>query len=131
VFYVLIACFAAVGITYRRCLGFLGGWVFLLVVVERVDVDLLQAVLLPFSAPYFIAGMALYLIYRFGSSFLPWLFVGMGWVLGVVGALGLRPRELTRYGEALGTVLVVGVISLIFLVMALVALGAFDRLDWR
>lgn len=131
VFYVLIACFAAVGITYRRCLGFLGGWVFLLVVVERVDVDLLQAVLLPFSAPYFIAGMALFLVYRFGNSFLPWLFVLMGWVLGVVGALGLRPRELIRYGEALGTLLVVGVISLIFLVMALVAVGAFDRLNWR
>ena len=131
VFYVLIACFAAVGITYRRCLGFLGGWVFLLVVVERVDVDLLQAVLLPFSAPYFIAGMALYLIYRFGSSLLPWLFVLVGWVLGVVGALDLRPRELTRYGEALGTALVIGVITLIFVVMALVALGAFDRLDWR
>ena len=131
VFYVLVACFAAVGITYRRCLAFLGGWVFLLVVVERVDVDLLQAVLLPFSAPYFIAGMALFLIYRFGSSFLPWMFVVAAWVLGVVGALDLDPREIDRFGQSLGTALIVGVITLIFAVMALVALGAFDRVDWR
>lgn len=131
VFYVLIACFAAIGITYRRCLAFLGGWVFLLVVAERADVDVLQAVLLPFSAPFFIAGMALYLVHRFGGSFFPWLFVAVGWVLGVIGALDGEPRVIERYGEPLGTALIVGVITLIFVVMGLVALGVFDGVDWR
>lgn len=131
VFYVLVACFAAIGITYRRCLAFLGGWVFLLVVAERVDADLLQAVLLPFSAPYFIAGMALFLIHRFGGSTFPWLFVGAGWALAIVSVLGEKLPAVGRFGPALGSALVVGVISLIFLVMVAVAVGALDRLDWR
>ncbi|WP_182881963.1 acyltransferase family protein [Microbispora sp. H10949] len=131
VFYVLVACFAAVGITYRRCLAFLGGWVFLLVIAERVDADLLQAVLLPFSAPYFIAGMALFLIHRFGGSMFPWLFVGAGWALAIVSVLGEKLPAVDRFGPALGSALVVGVISLIFLVMVAVAVGALDRLDWR
>ncbi|MEV7801616.1 acyltransferase family protein [Microbispora sp. NPDC088329] len=131
VFYALIACLAAVGITYRRCLAFMGAWVLLLAIADRVDADLLQAVLVPFSAPYFIAGMALYLIHRFGGSLFPWLFVGMGWILALYSALNEGPPAVRRYGQALGSALVVGVISLIFLVMILVAVGAFVRIDWR
>ncbi len=131
VFYALIAVFAAIGITYRRCLGFLGGWLLLVAIAERVNADLLQAVLVPFSAPYFIAGMALYLIYRFGKSLFPWLFVAAGWAIALVQVLGENPPAIQRYGQALGSALVVGVISLIFLVMMLVAIGAFDRIDWR
>ncbi|GAA3791673.1 acyltransferase [Sphaerisporangium flaviroseum] len=131
VFYVLIAVFAAIGITYRRCLAFLAGWLFLLAIAERVNADLLQAVLIPFSAPYFIAGMALYLIHRFGGSLLPWLLVGAGWALALVQVLGENPPAVQRFGEALGSALVVGVISLIFVVMILVALGRLDGIDWR
>ncbi|MEW9527518.1 acyltransferase family protein [Microbispora sp. NPDC049125] len=131
VFYALMACFAAVGITYRRCLAFLGGWVFLLAIAERVDADLLQAVLVPFAAPYFIAGMALFLVHRFGGSLFPWLFVGAGWALALVQVLGENPPAITRYGTALGSALVVGVVSLLFLTMILVALGVLDRLDWK
>ncbi|GIH62336.1 acyltransferase family protein [Microbispora siamensis] len=131
VFYALIACLAAVGITYRRCLAFMGAWVLLLAIADRVNADLLQAVLVPFSAPYFIAGMALYLVHRFGGSLFPWLFVGVGWTLGLYTALDGEPTAVRKYGQALGSALVVGVISLIFLVMILVALGAFDRIDWR
>jgi peptidoglycan/LPS O-acetylase OafA/YrhL len=127
----MIGCFAAVGITYRRCLGFMAGWVFLLLVGERLDISLLKVVLVQFSAPYFIAGMALFLIYRFGGSLLPWLFVGVAWILGLVQSLGERPPAVVRFGDALGSALVVGVISLIFLVMILVALGKLDGLDWK
>ncbi|WP_370026929.1 acyltransferase family protein [Planotetraspora sp. GP83] len=131
VFYVVIACFVAIGITYRRCLAFLGGWLFLLVIAERVNADLIQAVVIPFSAPYFIAGMALFLIHRFGGSMFPWLFVGVGWALGVIQALKETPTAVQRFGDALGSALVVGVVSLIFLVMILVALGTLDWVDWR
>ncbi|WP_182905192.1 acyltransferase [Microbispora sp. H13382] len=131
VFYALIACLAAVGITYRRCLAFMGAWVILLAIADRADADLLQQLLVPFSAPYFIAGMALYLIHRFGGSLFPWLFVAVGWALGLYTALDGEPTAVRRYGQALGSALVVGVISLIFLVMILVAVGVFDRLDWR
>ncbi|MFC7381993.1 acyltransferase family protein [Sphaerisporangium rhizosphaerae] len=131
VFYVLIAVFAAIGFTYRRCLAFLGGWLVLLAIAERVDADLLQAVLVPFSAPYFIAGMALYLVHRFGGSLFPWLFVGAGWAVALVQVLGENPPAVQRFGQDLGSALVVGVISLIFLVMILVALGTFDGVDWR
>ncbi|WP_204058604.1 acyltransferase family protein [Microbispora corallina] len=131
VFYALIACFAAMGITYRRCLAFMGAWVFLLAIAERVDADLLQAVLVPFSAPYFIAGMALFLIHRFGGSLFPWLFVAAGWALALVQVLGENPPAVARFGVPLGSALVVAVISLLFLVMVLVALGVLDGLDWR
>ncbi|WP_218034796.1 acyltransferase family protein [Acrocarpospora corrugata] len=131
VFYVMIGCFSAVGITYRRCLGFMAGWTFLLLIGERLDISLLKVVLVQFSAPYFIAGMALFLIYRFGGSLLPWLFVATAWILALVQLLGERPPAVTRFGEATGSALAVGVISLIFLVMCLVALGKLDGLDWK
>ncbi|MEU8268228.1 acyltransferase [Sphaerisporangium sp. NPDC049002] len=131
VFYALIAVFAAVGITYRRCLAFLGGWLLLLAIAERVNADLLQAFLIPFSAPYFIAGMALYLMHRFGGSLYPWLFVGAGWAIALVQVLGENPPAVKRFGMALGSALVVGVISLIFLIMILVAQGRLDGIDWR
>ncbi|MEU6424524.1 acyltransferase [Microbispora sp. NPDC046973] len=131
VFYALIACLAAVGITYRRCLAFMGAWVLLLAIAHRVNADLLQAVLVPFSAPYFIAGMALFLVHRFGGSLFPWLFVGVGWTLALYTELDMETTASRRYGQALWSALVVGVISLIFLVMIFVAVGAFDRIDWR
>ncbi|MFC4529721.1 acyltransferase family protein [Sphaerisporangium dianthi] len=131
IFYALIAVFAAIGITYRRCLAFLGGWLVLLAIAERVNADLLQAVLVPFSAPYFIAGMALYLVHRFGGSLFPWLFVGAGWAVALVQVLGANSAVVQRFGQAFGSALLVGVISLIFLVMIVVALGAFDEIDWR
>ncbi|GGL04144.1 acyltransferase [Sphaerisporangium melleum] len=131
VFYALVSVFAAIGITYRRCLAFLGGWLMLLAIAERVNADLLQAFLVPFSAPFFIAGMALYLVHRFGGSLFPWLFVAAGWAIALVQVLGENPPALARFGQALGSALVVGVISFIFLVMILVALGTFDGLDWR
>ncbi|GLX96417.1 acyltransferase [Herbidospora sp. NBRC 101105] len=131
VFYVMIACFAVVGITYRRVLGFMGGWIFLLALAERLDISLLKVGLAQFGAPYFIAGMSLYLIYRFGNSLLPWLFVGLAYAFGLVQLLGEGPSAIKRFGEPLGTALVVGVISLMFLVMILVALGRLDGIDWR
>ncbi|GAA4575955.1 acyltransferase family protein [Planotetraspora kaengkrachanensis] len=131
VFYALIACFTAIGITYHRCLAFLGGWVFLLVIAHQVNSELLEAVLIPWGAPYFIAGMALFLIHRFGGSLFPWLFVAVGWTLAVIQELKAGPAIVDRLGEGLGTALVIGVISLIFLVMILVALGRFDRFDWK
>ncbi|MBO3745905.1 acyltransferase [Streptosporangiaceae bacterium NEAU-GS5] len=131
VFYVLVGVLAAVGVTYRNCLVFLGAWTFLLLLAERSGSHLLKIVFMPVAAPYFIAGVAFYLIRRFGPSLFPWLFVAVGWIIAVSHELK-EQSIMTRFGVALGSGAVVGLVSLMFAVMALVALGKLDGLDrWR
>jgi peptidoglycan/LPS O-acetylase OafA/YrhL len=75
--------------------------------------------------------MALFLIHRFGGSLLPWLFVGLAWALGVIQELRTGSAAVDRFGSGLGSALLAGVITLIFALMILVAVGVFDRVDWR
>ncbi|WP_449065228.1 acyltransferase family protein [Planomonospora algeriensis] len=127
-FYLLVGVFALVGITYRRCVIFMAGWLFLALTATAAKSALLEFLFMPWCAPYFIAGMALYLIHRSGSSAVPWAFVAVSWVLAVVRAVtqgGARVRE--YLGETAGPYLIIGVLTLVFAVMGLAATG---RLSW-
>ncbi|MEU0520749.1 acyltransferase [Streptosporangium sp. NPDC006007] len=127
-FYLLIGLFALVGVTYRRCVIFLSAWLFLALTATATKSALLEFLFMPWCAHYFIAGMALYLVHRFGSSAVPWALVGFCWILAVVRAVtegGVRVREYV--GQAAGPYLIIGVLTAIFVTMGLLALG---RLAW-
>jgi peptidoglycan/LPS O-acetylase OafA/YrhL len=126
-FYVLIAVLAAIGITYRRCLVFMAAWTLFSVFADETENQFLQVMLMPTWSPYFIAGMALYLMYRYGPNLVLWGFVGVSWILAVHWAAWRTGHVFTT---AKGEVAALGV-TLIFLVMILVALGKLRRLNWR
>ena len=121
-FYVLMGLLALIGITLRRVLIFMAAW--LMLAAYGVGTGALETVLLPHHAPYFVAGMAFYIIYRHGSSLIPWTLVAGSWALAL--------REATQ--RVAGRVKLVGVrdfpayewtamvaITIIFALMALVA----------
>lgn len=131
-FYVLMGLLALIGITLRRVLIFMAAW--LMLAAYGVGTGALETVLLPHHAPYFVAGMAFYIIYRHGSSLIPWTLVAGSWALAL--------REATQ--RVAGRVKLVGVrdfpayewtamvaITIIFALMALVAVHALGRLRWR
>jgi peptidoglycan/LPS O-acetylase OafA/YrhL len=126
-FYVLMAVLVSVGLTYRRCVLFMSAWLFLGLFADEGDSKLLKILVLPTWNAYFIAGMALYLIYRFGPTLLLWGFVGVSWLLALHwGAWRAGPvfSGVSDGGVWIG-------VTCIFLVMILVATGRLTWLRWR
>ncbi|MFI0450833.1 acyltransferase family protein [Actinomadura sp. 6N118] len=82
-FYVLVAValLAKRGMTYGRCIAFMVAWLLAGVFAQEVDSTLLMALLVPTWAPYFVAGMAFYLMYRFGPNLALTLIIGFSWAL--------------------------------------------------
>jgi peptidoglycan/LPS O-acetylase OafA/YrhL len=125
-FYVLMAGLAAVGLTYRSCVVFMASWLFLGLYADEADNKLLQGLFIPTWNCYFIAGMALFLIYKFGPNLLLWGFVAVGWLMALRFGIW-RAGDIFR--EAQDGVAVVA-ITAIFAVMILVATGRLRRLRW-
>ncbi|TDC57577.1 acyltransferase [Actinomadura sp. KC345] len=125
-FYVLIAVLAAIGITYRSCLVFMAVWMFGGLFAEQADHKLLQVMLVPTWSPYFIAGMALYMIYRFGPTLLLWGYVAVTYLMALrYGAW--RAEDVFRGADE---IVVSAIITAIYAVMILVATGRLSRLRW-
>lgn len=122
-FYVLFAIVVATGVTYRRTVIFCAIWL-----VASLTLPFLAPALIGDYAPYFIGGIALYLIHRFGPDLLLWGIVVLSWLLSlgtlrvmVLGFLG--PQEpLWRSGL---------VVTGFYLLMIAVALGWFSWFRWQ
>jgi peptidoglycan/LPS O-acetylase OafA/YrhL len=128
-FYVLIALLACVGITYRRCVTFMVAWLLAGVLATQGDSEMLKTVLMPDTAPYFIAGMAFFLIYRFRSNIVLWLLIAACWALSV-HYLVQNINPLNRWQGVHETV-IPAVVTGIYVIMALVALHRLSWLSWR
>jgi peptidoglycan/LPS O-acetylase OafA/YrhL len=126
-FYFLIAVLAGIGITYRNCLIFMAAWLLCGVFANEADNKLLQVMLVPTWNAYFIAGMALFLIYKFGPTLLLWGYVTAGWLLAVHWGAWRTDVAFKGVHEVVAAVAVTG----IFIVMILVATGRLRWLRWR
>lgn len=82
-FYLLFAlCVVLPGATRRRVLVFAAGWTVAALYAESSGEGFLELALMPQYAPFFVAGMGLYLIHRFGHDALSWGLVAGAWLLG-------------------------------------------------
>ncbi|MBL1105771.1 acyltransferase [Streptomyces sp. 5-8] len=131
-FYVLFALFVIWrGVTYRRVVTFCILWTLAGVLARVADTPLTDELVMRDHAPYFIGGLALYLIHRFGSDLLLWGIVGMSFLLGQrysvtalwhPGMHGDFPRD---------PHVVQGIVFLSFAAVAVVALGWMRWANWR
>lgn len=128
-FYVLVALFLWRGITYPRCVGFMAGWLLSGVFAQEADVAALKALLFPQWAPYFIAGMALFLMYRFGQNIVLWLFVGSCWALTVY--YGVHNMDPSNAWPGIHQYVIPAAITGMYAVMALVATHRLGWLRWK
>ncbi|KPI26385.1 acyltransferase 3 [Actinobacteria bacterium OV450] len=125
-FYLLFAVVVAMGLTYRRVLSFCGIWMIAAVLVDKADVPFLKMLLMPEYAPFFIAGVAMYLIYRFGRDWLLLGTVGFSWLVAQHMLLGTK--ESYEYGvqHPLHWYVIAGFSLFAFALMLAVSTGVFN-----
>ncbi|MFF3620517.1 acyltransferase family protein [Streptomyces sp. NPDC002467] len=130
-FYVLFAIVVMSGLTYRNCVLFCGIWTLAGVVAPTADSGLLSFFAVPSASPYFIAGIAFHLMRRFRPNAVLWALVVAQFLIAqhhvkarMISSLGRGVTAHTPEWPA-HVIILLG-----FLVMAGMALGAFDRVRW-
>ncbi|MFJ5922011.1 acyltransferase family protein [Kitasatospora sp. NPDC092948] len=130
-FYVLFGLLLIRGLTYRRVVAFCGIWAFLATVSPSVNLPILETMVQSTYAWYFIAGIAMYLMYRFEPNAVLWALVGYCWLMaqdrmrGVIGGYEYGTRH------HLSWYLTLAYVTAAFLLVLGAALGRFDRIRWK
>ncbi|GGR46963.1 peptidoglycan/LPS O-acetylase OafA/YrhL [Nocardioides luteus] len=130
-FYLLIGVFLLVGITKQRVIAMVFLWPLLAQIARTTDSGVLNSLLFAEYAPFFAMGMALFLIYRFGNSFVAWLAVGYNVILGIRQATAYADRATELVGAPVSPV-VTGLAILAFAALVwLVSAGPLGRVEAR
>ncbi|WP_327067326.1 acyltransferase family protein [Kitasatospora sp. NBC_01302] len=130
-FYVLFAVVVARGLTYRRVVAFCGIWTFLAAIAPSVNFPLLSAVVQPGYAPLFVAGITMYLMYRFGKNLLLWGMLGFSFLLAQYQLLGTVQMYQMYLPQHISWSVAAGLLTLCFLLVLAAAIGWFNWIKWR
>ncbi|MET7498103.1 acyltransferase [Streptomyces sp900116325] len=125
-FYLLFMVMVAMGLTYRRVVVFCCVWGAAAMLAPVSEFPLLVLAADPSGAWYFIAGLALYLMHRFGQDLLLWGILTLALLMGQ-RELGLRVAH-EGVSSWRGSVLI---FTVFLLVMVAVALGFTDHIRWK
>ncbi|MCM2578349.1 acyltransferase family protein [Streptomyces meridianus] len=125
-FYLLFMVVVVMGLTYRRVVVLCCVWGAAAMLAPASGFPLLVLGADPGAAWYFIAGLALYLMHRFGQDLLLWSILAMAWLMGQ-RELGMRVEH-EDVSSWRGSVLI---FTVFLLVMVAVALGFTDRIRWK
>lgn len=132
-FYALFAlCVVLPGANRRRVIMFCAGWTTAAVIAENANMPLLDIVLMPEYAPFFIGGVGLYLVHRDRRDVHAWGIVAVSWLIGqhyAVRGLWHAPNpEAFSYRSSFG---IIAVVTFGFVAVAAIALGLLGRVNWR
>jgi peptidoglycan/LPS O-acetylase OafA/YrhL len=128
-FYLVILLFTWIGMTRGRLMAGLWGWLGLTFAVEAgVLPGFADLIVQSEFSHYFIAGMALFMLYRFGLT--PQIALLVPACLGnaVFRAIGYADAVGERYAVSYSHAVITALVVVIFLVMTLVALRVTQRL---
>ncbi|MDY7090419.1 MAG: acyltransferase [Actinomycetota bacterium] len=129
-FYLIMALvLARGGLTYRRAVLLCAGWMTVAVFVPTLDSPALTALTISDFAPYFIGGLALYLIHRFGPTPLLYCITGFAWLV-CLSRVDDRLGEM-RPGFPVPSWPGLLIVTLSYAALLLIALGHTDRVQWR
>ncbi|MFI5549858.1 acyltransferase family protein [Streptomyces sp. NPDC051738] len=126
-FYLLFLAVVAMGLTYRRVVVFCCVWGAAAMLAPISELRLLVLLVNPVAAWYFIAGLVLYLMYRFGQDLLLWGMLTMAWLMGQM-ELGRRIDAVEHVSGWRGSALI---FTAFLLFMVAVSLGYTDRIRWK
>ncbi|WP_439677054.1 acyltransferase family protein [Embleya sp. MST-111070] len=130
-FYLLFAIVVAMGLTYRRVLAFCGIWLVVALLANGSGAPIVEEVAMVRQAPYFVAGVTMYLMHRFGPNLLLWAVVGFTWLMALADVPGLKKVYDDAVGHPMsGTAVSVG-ITLAYAAVLAAALGYLDWVRWR
>jgi len=132
-FYALFAlCVVLPGANRRRVIMFCAGWTLAAAITQGAKSPLLDIILMPEYAPYFIGGVGLYLVHRDRKDAYAWGIVAVSWLIGqhyAVARLWHAPND-TAFSNrsAWGIILVV---TFGYVAVAAIALGWMRWANWR
>jgi peptidoglycan/LPS O-acetylase OafA/YrhL len=126
-FYLLFALVVWLGLTYQSAVAFCVLWTTASILAPMFASRFAGVVFQPAYSPYFIAGIAFYLMYRFGSNLLLVCIVLVSYILATHEILGDVQGQATIAHNRLNLTVVYAVLALCFALIGLVALG---RLSW-
>ncbi|ROS78562.1 acyltransferase [Cellulomonas sp. PhB143] len=130
-FYLLIGVFVLVGINRARVIAFAALWPLLSQIAQVTHAPMLGSLLIPSYAPYFAAGMALFLLYRDGNSVIVWLVLALDTILCLDQITDYAPRVSRYVGQEVSPA-VCGVLVLVFIALVwAVSSGPLARIQWR
>ncbi|MGW2278825.1 acyltransferase family protein [Streptomyces sp. NPDC001770] len=131
-FYVLFAVFVVwKGVTYRRVVVFCCAWTLAGAFARIADNPLTDALVMRDHAPYFIGGLALYLIHRYGSDLLLWGIVLVSVLLGQRYSVTANWHPGMTGDFQRSPYVIELIVLLAFLAVAAVALGWLRWANWR
>ncbi|MDX3690966.1 acyltransferase [Streptomyces europaeiscabiei] len=131
-FYALFAlCVVLPGANRRRVIMFCACWTLAAVIAQSVNEPVLDIVLMPEYAPFFIGGIGLYLVHRDRRDAYAWGIVAVSWLIGqhyaVRGLWHASNPEFFSFRTSFGIVLVV---TVGFMAVTAIALGWLNRINW-
>ncbi|AXL90567.1 acyltransferase [Streptomyces sp. CB09001] len=132
-FYALFAlCVVLPGASRRRVILFCACWTLGAAIAQAAEEPLLDLVLMPQYAPFFIGGIGLYLVHRDRRDAYAWGIVAVSWLIGQYWAVQdlWRPPSPDAFANrtSFGIILIV---TLGFALVAVIALGWLHWADWR
>lgn len=130
-FYLLFAFVVWRGLSYRRVVLFCVFGLIASTMATSADLPLAITIIDPLYLPYFIGGIAFYLIYRFGPNIQLWLLVFGSWLLVQHGLLLPKGGRFDYSSWHPSQLTLVGLMTLIYVLIGAVALHWTERIRWR
>lgn len=130
-FYILFTLVIVLGVTYRRVMAFCLIWMAAAVFAEESHSQLLSTIVEPTYAPFFIGGVGIYLMYRFGSRPQIWLLITASWLLGQHQMVGLANGAESNTLSDISWSVCVALVTLFYAVLIAVARGGLQFFNWR
>lgn len=127
-FYLIVACMLAAGLTDKRVRLLGTGWLIAAVLMPAFPGAALQQVVMADFAPYFIAGMTMFLLRRDRSDLWSWALLIACWLVSL-HHVHLRASNLFPGFEVPVWPAPV-LLAVAFGVLLAIALGATDRITW-
>ncbi len=119
-------------ITYNRTLLFGYAWTIASVVAVSSNNRLFKVVFQPEYSPLFIAGVAFFLLHKFGSDIRLWGLIGVSFALaGHNTAIEVEKIGREILGRDLNAKVALALVALSFVAVGVVAMGWTSRVRWR
>lgn len=131
-FYLLFLVVAALGLTFRRVVGFCVAWLIVAALAPALDVGFITLMAVPQYAPFFVGGIVIYLMHRFSPRHpLLWVLLGVSWLMALHSLRRLVSDADYSVDGGLSWRIAVVVVTAFYALILAAALGKLDFMNWR